>query len=84
MTIIVIHGPMASGKTRNAQKFRSYYGQKRIVDGWSEGDERQLRPGDLVLTIEQPDTIRRCIQRARLIAIEQAIHAIGAAIGGRA
>lgn len=78
MTVIVIHGPMASGKTRNAERFRSHYGRTRIVDGWVADDERELRPGDLVLTYEHPDEIRRSIRNARLISIEEASQAIGA------
>lgn len=45
---IVIVGPQASGKTHNAEAFRTHYGMKRIVDDWD--GETNLCPGDLALT----------------------------------
>ncbi|WP_347269874.1 hypothetical protein [Rhizorhabdus histidinilytica] len=33
--IIIIQGPPACGKTRNAERLRRHFGCQRIVDGWS-------------------------------------------------
>ena len=34
MTPVIIYGPPASGKTRNAEAFRDYFGLSFIVDEW--------------------------------------------------
>ena len=34
MSALVIYGPKASGKTRNAQAFLDHYGKKNIVEEW--------------------------------------------------
>lgn len=52
MSIVIIHGPMASGKTRRATQLLRHYKCKRIVDCW---DGRQaLMDGDLALTNMEP------------------------------
>ena len=50
MAAIIIYGPRASGKTRNADKFLKHYNKKRIVDDWD--GSTSLNDDDLVLTNE--------------------------------
>lgn len=45
---ILIHGPKACGKTRNAQALAAHFGCSRIVDDWNGRD--RVAPGALVLT----------------------------------
>lgn len=62
--IVVVHGPMACGKTRNALLLKSIFGSKRVVDSWAPrrrgGAESHvpLRDGDLILTYCTPPEIR--------------------------
>jgi len=49
--VVIVHGPMASGKTRRAQELMQHFGCTRLVDPW-EG--QQLQPGDLALTNREP------------------------------
>lgn len=52
--IVFVFGPMASGKTRNAEKIAKLFGTTRTVDDWgtpAQTDKKNgLLPGDLVLT----------------------------------
>ena len=50
--IVIVHGPLGSGKTSNARALMQHFGCTRLVDGW-RGD-RKLQPGDLVLTHDEP------------------------------
>ena len=52
MSTIIIYGPKACGKTRNAQKLAKKYGCKKIIDGWD--DTRRPPENALVLTNETP------------------------------
>lgn len=55
-TIVIVHGPMASGKTRNAPALMRHYGCRRVVEWESrQARETKLMPGDLVLTNDQPN-----------------------------
>ncbi len=45
--ITVVHGPEASGKTRNAEALKEYYKCKRIIEEYPLGDK--LEDGDLLL-----------------------------------
>lgn len=55
-TIVIVHGPMASGKTRNAQALMRHYKCRRIIEWESrQGREAELMHGDLVLTNERPN-----------------------------
>lgn len=49
MTIIIICGPQASGKTRRSSQLLAHFGCKRIVDDWT-GDPTDLKDGDIALT----------------------------------
>lgn len=50
--IVIVHGPMGSGKTQHAEDLRLLFGCTRVVDGWD--GRTKLKPGDLALTIESP------------------------------
>jgi hypothetical protein len=54
MKPIVIHGPIACGKTFNAEAFKKHYGAQRIVDEYCPEMGDRLRPGDLGLTNGPP------------------------------
>lgn len=45
---VIVHGPMACGKTRNAERIRAYLGCDCVVDDW-DGREK-LPPNSLALT----------------------------------
>lgn len=50
--VVIVHGPMASGKTRYAAQLMRLYGCGRVVDGWNE--HMRLEAGDLALTLYPP------------------------------
>lgn len=82
--ITVIYGPPASGKTRHAERFLEHYGCTRLIDDWDpHGRTRQrIDPdaGDLVLTQQPPEAIRRCLGSGpKLVSIGEALRAIGGA-----
>ncbi|NYT43135.1 hypothetical protein HZY97_20335 [Sphingomonas sp. R-74633] len=86
MTITVIHGPQASGKTFHAERFRKHFGCRDVVDGWRPGSDLSdhsepvvLRNGDLLLTNANPDAVMKRFgdRGVRLIPIEQARRMIG-------
>lgn len=67
MSIVVIHGPEGSGKTRLARSLMLHYGCKRIVDGWD--GRSPLIDGDLALTNMPPPF---AIENTQVVAIEKA------------
>jgi len=81
MTITVIHGHQATGKTVNARAFLKQYGCARIVDDWRPGSrfspECQPRAGDLVLTTEDAAIIAKHLSDARIVDINTARASIG-------
>jgi len=89
MTLIVIHGQPASGKTFHAQFLRRAYRCLRILDGWKpprsglhatcdDGTFAAPRHGDLVLTTASADAIARALPGAQIIPIEDALIALNA------
>jgi len=80
MSIVIVHGPKASGKTRNAARLKKHYKCKRIIDGWGDfGLLQVLRDGDLVLTNMEPPFEGATLPRGALVVdIEKAKRAIGA------
>jgi hypothetical protein len=78
MSITVIYGAPATGKTTYAQRLSQHYCCSRIVDSWEprQGGQRPCS-GDLVLTTAGPDEIRQHLPGARLIWIPVALRAIG-------
>jgi len=53
MSITIIVGPMACGKTHNKEALKRAYGAKRIVDGF-DAFRGKLRNGDIALCSEIP------------------------------
>ena len=45
---LVIYGPQACGKTRNAERLKRAFGARRVVDEWVPGDP--LPPDAIALT----------------------------------
>jgi hypothetical protein len=77
--ILVIYGPPASGKTRNAAALAKHYGRATIIDTWEQdGRRNEVRDGDLVLTNAPVAVIEAAFPKADLISIEDALEAIGA------
>ncbi len=71
MSIVIIHGPAGSGKTRRAQALLQHYGCKRVVDEWD--GRAPLNDGDLAITNIKPPY---SIKGARLVDIATAKMAI--------
>ena len=76
MTTIIVHGPEASGKTRNAHSLAARLGCERVVDNWTP--LRRLTPGALHLTIVSPHCIRPRVLAGvdRVLSIEDALQLI--------
>lgn len=74
--VTFIYGPAKSGKTRNREAFRTYFGCGRVVDDWSRRDQRMLEAGDLVLTKEQPPYGLRTTLRQRSFHIRDALRLV--------
>lgn len=77
MSIVIVHGPKASGKTTNAERLRKHFKCKRIVDGWdgySHSTRPRLKDGDLALTCDEPPF---SVPGAKVVDIETAKLAIG-------
>lgn len=51
-SIVIVYGPMASGKTSNAGRLLNYFGCTRLVDDWN--GRTPLQAGDLALTTLEP------------------------------
>jgi len=81
MTITVIRGHQATGKTVNAQAFQKQYGCSAIVDDWYPPSrcsrELEVRDGSLVLTTESEASIGKHLPGARVIDINTARASIG-------
>lgn len=52
MSIVIVYGDKASGKTRLSAELMRYYGCTKIVDDWDGSSP--LKNGDLALTTEYP------------------------------
>jgi predicted kinase len=73
-TIVIVHGPMASGKTRNASALKRHFGCLRIVEAESrQGMHTKLQPGDLVLTNAEPPFD---VANAKVVGIREALRAL--------
>ena len=77
---VVIYGPMATGKTLHAQRFRSHYQCARVI----ELDEQEYRHtkfqpqrNDLMLTTMSREAVLRRFPAVRVVGINHARKAIG-------
>jgi hypothetical protein len=81
MAITVIHGPMATGKTFHAVRFKQQYCCNRVLDGWpDDGGSRghgEPRDGDLILTTRSPTDMRQKLPDARYVDINTARRRVG-------
>ncbi len=73
-TSIVVHGPQACGKTRNAKRIAAHFGLKKVVDDW-EGRSAIPQSGALVLTNVDPQAIKSA--GARVLSFDQAMKLVG-------
>jgi hypothetical protein len=78
MMITFVHGAGSSGNA-HAELLRMRFRAKRIVDGWSPTDDRQLLDGDLVLTDGPPHSFQAPAGsiRVRVFTIVDALRLIG-------
>ncbi|AEH88166.1 hypothetical protein [Mesorhizobium opportunistum] len=51
MSTTIVFGPMACGKTRNAEALRRHFGCDRVVDEWD--GRKRLPENSLALTIDE-------------------------------
>lgn len=85
MQPILIYGPPACGKTRNAQAFKSHYGASQIVDGFNpigrtgefstdNGPAPASLAGAVILTNLGRDEARKVAERlgARCLSFDHA------------
>lgn len=83
MTITIIHGPPASGKTFHRTAFMKKFGCVRYVDNWLPDQHELPDDGRLVLTFAGPEQIARAIRLdrpsadVRVIDIQTARRLIG-------
>lgn len=67
MTIHVVTGPPATGKTLNKHLIQRFTKTNRIIDGWyPEYPGRKPRDGDLVLTNFGEDVVRAAFPNASI------------------
>lgn len=52
MSIVILHGPQATGKTRRGEQLKRHYGCHNIIDEWD--GRAKLKDGDLAITNEAP------------------------------
>ena len=67
MNIVILYGPIASGKPRRTEMFLKFYKCKHIVEEWD--GKTPLKDGDLALTNSKPPFNIKC---ARVIRLEVA------------
>lgn len=75
--MIVIHGPMGSGKTFHGARFAEHYGCARVLEAEDRHQIQQAAAGDLILTYEDAQKAARRFPEAQLVAIADARVAIG-------
>ena len=56
MATVIVYGPRACGKTRNAARIAAKFGipPDKIIDEWGERDGDMVKPGHLHLAILRP------------------------------
>jgi len=84
--IVVIHGPMRTGKTFHAKAFAAHFGCDRIIEiDFEQHRTAEIGPGALILTNEWPrrvdrrrrDLVAEHLAGAQVFSIEQAREMIG-------
>lgn len=65
---VIIYGPPASGKTRNAKALAAHFGCSQIVDEWD--DRQPITRGALHLTLQTPFMVNSSCQ---VLTIEEAL-----------
>lgn len=70
---VVIYGPMATGKTFHADRFKRLYACSRVIEGDEPQNRRtSLREDDLVLVACNRQSAARRFPNACIISIEDA------------
>ena len=75
---VFVYGPMASGKTANAEALRQHFGLDTILDDWQYGDRWPSR-GALILTREDPRELLGSHAPEQVYSIGDALDIVGAA-----
>ncbi|WP_017978577.1 hypothetical protein [Sphingomonas melonis] len=75
--MIVIHGPMGSGKTFHGKRFAEHYGCARVLEAEDRHEIQQATAGDLILTYDSAEKAARRFPEARLVTVADARIAIG-------
>jgi len=70
---IIIYGPMACGKTRNADALRKHYGCIGIVDDFPYPSRDTLKPGHLHLSNHQWDDLKKFTSADQIIPFASAM-----------
>lgn len=74
---VIVHGPMACGKTRNAEKLRKFFKLDRVFDDWN-GHTPFPSVGMLVLTNVSDGAVSHAVRRhSRIIPYDVAAKAAG-------
>jgi len=71
---VIIYGPQACGKTRNADKLRAAFGLNLVIDDW-DGREPFSAVGTLVLTNDEQAA--KCQRSARSYSYADAARIAG-------
>ena len=64
----IVYGPMACGKTRNADKMLKKFRHKQIVDDWIPRLSANIPPNSLILTNLDPVEIHKGMKKYGLAA----------------
>jgi hypothetical protein len=74
--IVIVHGPIASGKSSNARRLLQHFQCTRLVDCWD--GRKKLQPGDLALTnMEPPYSVTAAPIGTQMIGIAEALMRLG-------
>ena len=71
MTPVIIYGPPASGKTRNAEAFRDYFGLANIFEEWRP--ETVMRKDTLYLTTFDVPSFSKTLPVCTIMHISEAL-----------
>jgi len=68
---VIVYGPPGSGKTRNAELIRDFFGYDKVCDGASMVDFNFPKKGHVVLTNDVPDENLLLQNRLTAYSVEQ-------------